>query len=194
MGQSARIDNIIPLHRNGELPDASLVLQAIAGELWPREALYRRHVKRLLALAYRLIPEDDPEDLVQEAFITGFARLATLTQPSSFGGWICAVLVSLIRMRLRKRRWLSRIGLYRADSHEVEAVISPDAPRDVRDELREVYQVLQRLPEEQRIALVLQRVEGLELAEIAVQMQLSVATVKRRIASADQSLAEVKDG
>ena len=61
-----------------------------------------------------------------------------------------------------------------------DAVIAPDAPPEVMSELKAVYALLDRLPAEQRIALVLRRIEGMELAEIAAHMKLSLATVKAR--------------
>jgi RNA polymerase sigma-70 factor (ECF subfamily) len=185
-------ENVIPLHREGELPDGSLVREALAGQVWAKEALFRRHVKRLLALSYRLLPEDDQEDLVQEAFIIGFAKLSSLSNPAVFGAWMSTVVVSLVKMRLRKRQWLSRLGLYDFDPIEPEELVSNDAPAAVYDDLRQVYRVLQSLPAEQRVALVLQRVEGLELSEVAEKMGISIATVKRRIVEAEKRLGEMK--
>lgn len=180
------------MHRPGTEPDAALVSAALADEMWAKEALFQRHVKRLMGLAYRLMPEDDHEDLVQETFILAFRSLKKLVNPAAFAPWSNSILVSLVRARLRKVRRLSRFHLADVEPIEVESVISTDAPQSVRDTLGEVYRTLQKLDEDQRIALVLQRVEGLELAEIAAHMGISVATVKRRVSEADLRLAEVK--
>jgi RNA polymerase sigma-70 factor (ECF subfamily) len=71
---------------------------------------------------------------------------------------------------------------------DVEALVSSTAPADVTAEIRHLYGRLTEFPSEERVALVLRRVEGLELTEIAAQMGLSLATVKRRIASAERRL------
>jgi len=47
---------------------------------------------------------------------------------------------------------------------------------------------LRSLPVEMHVALVLRRVEGLTVEQIAAQMQLSVSTVKRRLAAAESRL------
>jgi RNA polymerase sigma-70 factor (ECF subfamily) len=60
-------------------------------------------------------------------------------------------------------------------------------------ELKGVYALLDRLPTEQRIALVLRRVEGMELAEIATAMKLSLATVKRRLVLAEARLERERE-
>jgi RNA polymerase sigma-70 factor (ECF subfamily) len=67
-------------------------------------------------------------------------------------------------------------------------MISPEAPVDVAVELRHVYSLVEKLPAEERVALVLRRVEGMELLEIADEMKLSLATVKRRLAAAEARL------
>jgi RNA polymerase sigma-70 factor, ECF subfamily len=188
----SRLTNVVPLRKSGELPDAVLVQAALEDEEWAREALFRRHVKRAMGLCYRLLPEEDPEDIVQEAFIKAFDRLATLAQPSSFGSWLHSVVVSLVRMRLRKRRWLNRLGLLAAEEPlEPESLLSSDVGQDVKAEATQLYGFLKCLSEEQRVALLLQRVEGLDLKEIAEQMGMSVSTVKRRVAEAHQKLEEV---
>ena len=62
---------------------------------------------------------------------------------------------------------------------------------DARVELREVYAILAGLPPEERVALVLRRVEGMELKEVAEAMDLSLATVKRRLVAAEARLSEL---
>ena len=69
-------------------------------------------------------------------------------------------------------------------------MVAPGTPPDVAAELRALYSILEQLPAEARVALVLRRVEGLTLPEIAEQMHLSLATVKRRIQAAEALLEQ----
>ena len=55
-------------------------------------------------------------------------------------------------------------------------------------ELRAVYAAVSKLSAEERLALVLHRVEGMELSEVAEHMQVSLSTVKRRLALAERHL------
>ncbi len=187
----SRATNVVPLHRSGALPDATLVLEAREGAQWAREALFRRHVKRIMALAFRLMPEEDPEDLAHDVFVKALASLGTLSNPAAFGPWLSAVTVTLIKMKLRKKRWLRRIGMAKSEELDAETLVSRDAPEAVRITLNDLYRAAEKLDEEERIALLLQRIEGLELQQIAEHMHLSLATVKRRIARAEAALAEV---
>jgi len=169
--------------------DTALVLAARAGEEWAREALFRRYVRLALGLAYRILPSDlDIDDLVQDSFLYAFERLNGLTNPQAFQAWLSSIVVRTAGKRLRRRKLQIRLGLRSHTPIDADEVISRTAPPDVAAELRAVYGLLENLPVEERIALVLRRVERLEIPEIAEQMQLSVSTVKRRLNAAEARL------
>ena len=169
--------------------DAALVLAARAGEEWAREALFRRYARLALGLAYRILPRDaDLDDLVQDSFLAAFQRLDRLSNPQAFQAWLSSIVVRTAGKRLRRRRLQVRLGLLRSEPLDVEQVLSRGAPPDIATELRAVYGLLDRLSVEERIALVLRRVERLEIPEIAEQMKLSTSTVKRRLSAAEARL------
>lgn len=172
--------------------DAALVLAARAGEEWAREALFRRYARLAFGLAYRLLPRDaDLDDLVQDSFLVAFQRLDRLGNPQAFQAWLSSIVVRTAGKRLRRRRLQLRLGLLRSEPLDVEQVVSRSAPPDVAAELRAVYGLLDQLSAEERVALVLRRVERLEIPEIAQQMQLSPSTVKRRLSAAEARLERV---
>src|SRR5262249_38314499 len=88
----------------------------------------------------------------------------------------------------RRRKLLARLGLLARQPVDLDAFIAPTAPSDVGAELRALYRLLDELPEGLGTILILHRVEGLELAEIAPLLDLSVRTVKRRLARARRVL------
>lgn len=171
--------------------DAALVLAARSGEEWAREALFRRYVRLALCLAYRLLPSDgDADDLVQDSFLHAFQHLDRLSNPQAFQAWLSSIVVRTAGKRLRRRRLQVRLGLRQPQPIDVDTVVSRAAPPDVGAELRAVYALLESLPAEQRIALVLRRVERLEIPELAERMGLSASTVKRRLAAAEARLEQ----
>jgi RNA polymerase sigma-70 factor (ECF subfamily) len=180
--------------RSGAGPtDAALVLAARAGELWAQEALFQRYARLVLALAQRILAgRDDADDLAQDAFVYAFTRLDTLNNPQAFQAWLRSIVVRTASKRLRRQRLLARLGLRRNEPIDPDSVLTADAPPDVASELRSVYGLIERLPAEERVALVLRRVEGMELLEIAAEMKLSLATVKRRLAAAEARLERAK--
>jgi RNA polymerase sigma-70 factor (ECF subfamily) len=181
--------------RSGAGPtDAALVIAARAGETWAQEALFRRHGRMALGLAHRLLPSDpEIEDIVQDSFVFAIQRLAALNNPQAFAAWLGSIIVRTVQKRLRHRRMLTRLGLRRPEQIDPDSVISPQAPPEVAHELTRVYGVLEQLPAEERVALVLRRVDGLEIAEIAERMALSVSTIKRRLAAAEARLERASE-
>jgi RNA polymerase sigma-70 factor (ECF subfamily) len=172
--------------------DAVLVLAARAGEDWAREALFRRYASMLNGLAYRIMGrDDDVDDLVQDSFVQALSGLDRLRDPQAFGGWIASILVGTAGKTLRRRKLMRKLGLYRGQPIDPEALIGTSTAPDVAAELRAVYRVVEGLPVEQRVVLLLRRVEGLGLEEIARAVGRSLATVKRRLADAEAVLANL---
>jgi RNA polymerase sigma-70 factor, ECF subfamily len=174
--------------QSSEMPDGALVTAAREGQAWAQEALFKRYVRMAVGQAWRLIPREDPEDLAQDALVHALTNLHKLEQPQAFATWLSAIVVRLAMTRLRRKHLLTRLGLRRSEPIDPEAMTT-GLTNEARVELTEVYAVLERLPPEERTALVLRRVEGLELKEVAEAMELSLATVKRRLSSAEARLA-----
>lgn len=141
-------------------------------------------------LAYRILGRpDEVDDLVQDSFVQALSSLDRLQKPSAFSSWMGSIVVRTAHKRLRRRGLRTRLGLERDKPIDVDVLVSRTAPPDVAAELRAVYGILGRLPAEERVALVLRRVEGMKLTEVAETMDLSLATVKRRLAKAEEALA-----
>src|SRR5262245_52041673 len=149
--------------RSGAGPsDVALVVAARAGEVWAQEALFRRYARLVNGLALRLMGRDaDVDDLVQDSFVEALGSIGRLENPLAFSSWLGAIVVRTAHKRLRRRRIAERLGLRRAEPIDVDRLISPRVPPDVAVELRAIYRVLDRLPAEVRIALVLRRVEAM---------------------------------
>jgi RNA polymerase sigma-70 factor (ECF subfamily) len=162
---------------------------ARAGEKWAQEALFRRHARMVNGLAYRLMGRDeDIDDLVQDSFLSALRGLDRLTNPQAFASWLGSIVVRTAHKLLRRRRLMTRVGLRRNTPLDVEQLIAPGVTGSAAAELKQVYGCLDALAPEARIALVLHRVDGLSIPDVAEQMALSVSTVKRRLAVAQQAL------
>ena len=143
-------------------------------------------------MAYRLLGRDeDVDDLVQDSFVEALRSLDRLQAPQAFASWLASIVVRTSSKIIRRRRLLSRLGLRRSDAAvDIDAVVASSAPPDVATELRALYEHLEELPANERVALVLRRVEGLGIDEIGALMGASRATVKRRVADGEQKLAK----
>jgi RNA polymerase sigma-70 factor (ECF subfamily) len=170
--------------------DAALVELSRAGERWAMEALFRRYAPMANGVALRLLGRDDEvDDVVQTAFIHAFTKMRRLENPNAFGGWLRQIVVSTVLKSIRNRRLLVRLGLRRHAPVDVEALAHSGASPEVARELRELYSALEELPPKLRTPLILRRVEGLSLEDVANATGTSLASVKRHIAEADALLA-----
>lgn len=181
---------------DGATAEAALVRAAAAGDGSASERLYLTCAPELTRWVSRVVlGSTDAQDIVQDTFVVAFTRLKSLKQPEAFRGWLRTIALTHVRRRFRTQRLLRRLGFSTAEPFELEAILSEDAPPEVVTEVRQVAALLRQLPADEGLALVLRRVEGYRLEEIAEQLNLSLATVKRRLAAAEehfQALQEVQ--
>jgi RNA polymerase sigma-70 factor (ECF subfamily) len=176
--------------RSGAGPsDAALVVAARAREGWAREALFRRYAPLVTGLAYRLMGRsNDLDDLVQDCFVQALESLDRLGDPQAFVAWLQAVVVRTASKTIRRQRLLRRLGFLRVEPIDISRFVSRDAPPDVTAELSAIYALIDELPTHVRVPLLLRRVEGHSLDEVAGLVGVSLATVKRRVLQGERYL------
>jgi RNA polymerase sigma-70 factor (ECF subfamily) len=166
--------------------DGALVRCARAGDAGATEILFRRHLRPAYRFAFRLLGDErDLDDVVQEAMVAALHDLHKLNDPELFGTWLGRVIINSTSRVLRRRRMLSRLGLMAPGSVDLSGAISPAAAPDTIADLQATYRALLQVPAGMRIALVLRRIEGRGLEEIAELMAISLSTVKRLLSKAE---------
>lgn len=189
---------VIPLRKpvGTAAPEPALELlvdRARQGDVEAQAELFERFVQLVRGLVWRLMPDyPDRDDAVQDVFVRALESLPRQREAAAFPGWIRAITVHVVRSRLRRRRLLSRLGLLPrppapSDEQLIE-LVAPSAPPDVLFELRAVYRVVARLEPNARTALILRRVDGLTLPEVAEELGCSLSTTKRWLAAAEAQL------
>jgi RNA polymerase sigma-70 factor (ECF subfamily) len=170
--------------------DGDLVRRAATGDRWSREVLYRRHAGRLLGLATRLLgSRADGEEIVQETFLVAFEKLPSLHDADALPAWLGQIAVNLVRHRLRRLRLMRLLGIDRsADDATLAALAAPGLGPEASAELALLDRALARLAPHLRIAWMLRHVDGLELVEVASVCGCSLATIKRRLAAAGDTV------
>ena len=159
-------------------------------ELLDPAAVFRRYSSYVAAVAQRLLGRDsEVDDTVQEVFVAALRGLRQVRDPAAIKGWLARVTVRVASRRLRARRVRSFL---RIDQAPTEALpIDRGATPEQRVLLASLYRALDELPTAQRVAWTLRHVEGERLDAVATLTGCSLATVKRRIAAAEQWLQEV---
>ena len=170
--------------------DAALVERARKGSQDAFAELVRRHQARVFNLARALTGNDaDADDLAQETFVRAFRSLDRFRGESQFQTWLYRIAVNQTRSHLRRRAllgWFSRTRDEAPDSIEqVPAAGDAEATLVQRDA---IDRALAGLPPDQRVAVTLRDVEGLDYKEIAEVTGAPLGTVMSRIARGREKL------
>ena len=85
--------------------DYELAQKAGDGDLSAFEELYRRHFRRVYALALRMTANpEEAEDLAQETFIQLFKKIGSFRGESAFTTWLHRMTVNQVLMHFRRRK------------------------------------------------------------------------------------------
>jgi len=179
--------------------DASLLSRLRSGEPQAFEMLVRTHTPRLLAVARRLLRnEEDAKDAVQEAFLNAFRALGSFEGASRVSTWLhrIAVNVALMKLRSQRRKPEASIeGLLPAFLEDGHHALHPPEWRDGADVLLErredrefIRACIDELPESHRTVLILRDVEELDPEETARALGVTENVVKVRLHRARQAL------
>ncbi len=166
-----------------------LWLRAQSGD----ESAYREALgivaRRLRGYFYRRMQRtpDEVEDLVQETLLAVHAKRGTYDPSMPFGAWLVAIahhkLVDLWRRRGRTDALHDPI-----DDVDESLMVATTAEEGVG---RDVEHLLRKLPEQQRRAIVLTKLEGLSVAEASARTGASVAAIKVQVHRGLRRLAEL---
>jgi RNA polymerase sigma factor (sigma-70 family) len=142
---------------------------------------------RPLLLAVALDRTGDPEvarDIAQEALELALTHLDHLREPAALPGWLRAIAINCCRQHARQGRERP-VGLVVRPEEEREDVHRIAVRREM---MRQVRRALQRLPENNRLALIMHVLHGQSYREIATSLGVPVTTVEGRIHRARREL------
>jgi len=181
-----------------ERSDADLMLAFQAGDEAAFSALLVRHQNVVVSLAYRYLGNRaDAEDLAQEVFVKVYRAGKGWRPEAKFSTWLYRVTVNACLNEVRNRKTRPTQGA--ASFHAVEGPGRDAGPPDLRaeppgdalerSELRAaVRRAVDELPERQRMALLLNRFQGLGYEELAATLDLSIPAVKSLLVRARESV------
>jgi RNA polymerase sigma-70 factor (ECF subfamily) len=179
--------------------DAALLTGLRARDPGAFERLVRSHGGRLLAVARRLLSnEEDARDAVQEAFLNAFRTIDRFEGQALLSTWLHRIVVNVALMKLRTRRRKPEESLdhllpvFSDDGHFAERFESGSEPVDQRLAREEaqaaVRTAMDELPEHYRTILLLRDIEGMSTQEVAEHLGITPNAVKLRLHRARQAL------
>jgi RNA polymerase sigma-70 factor, ECF subfamily len=163
--------------------EARLIQAALAGDTQAFGDLVTKYQDRLFnSLIHVLGNEYDAQDITQDAFIQAFRRLDSFRGQSAFYTWLFRIARNLAISRLRGRRQTSSLHAADGSLREIEGPDDkPEQSLESAESVAQLQQALAKLPEDQRIILVLREFDGLEYETIAEVLEIPVGTVRSRL-------------
>jgi len=145
--------------------------------------------RRVFMTAFDILQvEADAEEVAQEAFLKAFRNLRSFRREAQFSTWLLRITVNEARMRLRQRREISLDAVFPTNE---EADFTPIFLADwreipveavLREETRRLLcESIAALPEHYREIITLRDVNGLNSAETAEILGLSLGNAKVRL-------------
>ena len=171
---------------DGANEEANWLQRSRHGDHAAFESLIGAHQRMIYSITFRMTGSlPDAEDLTQETFIRAYEQLDHFRGESKFSTWLGRIAVNLCL------NWRAREGR-RDEIHSkwaADAITGPGAGEAFPDEMsRRVQAALQRLPAEQRAAIVLTVFENQSHADAARALRCSEATISWRVFAARQKL------
>ena len=171
-------------------PDERLVALVRAGEPAAFEELYDRYTPGLLSYCRHLLGSlDEAEDAVQHTFLAAHRALLRDDREIHLKAWLYAIARNRCLSMLRARR--ERLGF----DDEMEGIPSTAGLAievEQREDLRDLLADVQRLPEDQRSALVLSELGAHSHDEIGEVLGVRKSKVKALVFQARESLAAAR--
>ena len=166
-----------------------LVELAKTGDQQAIAQLYEQTSCRAYYLAKQLVKdEDQAQDIVQDAYVKVFTNLPLLEQVENFQGWLNTIVVNRSKDYLKKKKPMlfSQMVSEEDEGSELDfedegGYFSPDQKVDYAETKRLIQGMIDRLPQEQRMAIVLFYLEEMPVKQIARVMECSEGTVKSRL-------------
>ncbi len=162
--------------------DAALLRAHVLGDRDAFAELVRRHRDRLWAVALRTLGDrEEASDALQDALISALRSADRFRGDAAVTTWLHRIVVNACLDRIRRRQARPAVPLADTDPPPIMPVDSETA-LDVRA-------ALARLPQDQRVALILVDIQGYPVSDAAAILQVPEGTVKSRCARGRARLA-----
>jgi RNA polymerase sigma-70 factor, ECF subfamily len=167
--------------------DEHLVRRILAGEKPLYEVLMRRHNQRLFRVTRAILQNNsEAEDVVQDAYVRAYEKLASFEGRAKFSTWLTRIAVHEALARVNRQDRLRPLDDHETGGRDgaipfIFAKPDPEHECASRELTTIVQQEILNLPEKYRLVFVLRDVEEMSTAEAAECLNISEQNIKVRL-------------
>ena len=189
-----------------EKAEAQFVERLKQGEAAAFDLLVSQRSGEIYGLLFRLTENsEEARDLTQETFLRAFQNIGHFRSEADLRTWIYRIAINQARNRWRwwrRRRRDSTVSLDSAEGSRKQPLIAtlaegsrnPEQTTLAHERERALRSALQSLGRAYRETVILRDIEGFTYEEIAATLEISVGTVKSRLARGRQELRRRLEG
>ena len=160
------------------------------------ELPYKHHSKQVYNLALQYVQNtEDAQEITQDIFLTIYQQLDKFREESNYSTWIYRITVNksldFIKAKKRKKRF-ALFSIFTAQN-EPSHFDHPGVILEQQEETKQLFEYINSLPDNQKTALILQKIEGKTMSEVAEIMDMSAKAVESLLQRAKTNLLKKLD-
>ncbi|MFM2191399.1 MAG: hypothetical protein RLZZ118_356 [Bacteroidota bacterium] len=147
--------------------------------------LMKQYSLQVINTCYKFIlNKEDAEDIAQDVFVEVYLSIHSFRGDAKLSTWIYRIAVTKCLDEIKKRNRKKHIITFAKKIHLSEVanwLIGADNPEHnlhAKDKRNEIFVLLNTLPDNQRVAYTLRKIEGYSNIEIAEIMNISISSVE----------------
>ena len=181
------------------MTEQELILGLKDGDESAFRELVETHKDRIFNTALGIVQNaEDAEDVAQEVFIQVYRAIHNFKGDSKLSTWLYRIATTrsldLLRSRKSKKRFGSLTRLFGENNepdYEVPDFNHPGVALDQKENAAKLFRAIGQLPDNQKTAFTLHKMEDLSYQEVAEVMKTSVAAVESLMHRAKQNLRKI---
>lgn len=164
--------------------DAQIVTEVCGGDVGAYAILVRRYERLVRATVLQKVGDRHlADDLVQDSFLIAFESLSTLRDGERFGPWLLGI------ARNRAARSFRGAGRGENTLSNMDALVG-SSDVSLGSESRDLLELVERLPEHERVIVGLKYFQGHTASEIATITSRPIGTITKQLSRAHERLGE----
>lgn len=139
--------------------------------------------------------ETEAEDLAQDVFIKVFEKIGTFKGDSKFSTWLYRIATTTALDHLRSRKRKKRSGFLQSltgsggeEKEQIPDFHHPGVSLDNKERAAVLFKAIDELPDHQKVAYTLHKLEGLSYRDVSEVLNTSVSAVESLMSRANQNL------